>query len=590
MSNPIIRAGGIVLLCTVLLNACSKPDLEADPQPIDKPSGQAMVTISLKGRVTDENATPISGALVRSGNELTTTDINGNYQFTNLRVKPNNGLVEVAANGYFRDYQRFDILPESEQYIQAELVIRESGHQFDAEAGGTYSLASGASLQFSGAAMKDLASGQQYTGTVQVNAFSRQADEPAFYDIIPGAKGTDLSNKPVSIQFLTAVVTELTGTAGQQLQLSTGKAASVKFPIPPSKLAGAPTAISLWYFDPLNGEWKEEGKAVKEGNYYSAQIPHFSTWACGTALPAAPLKATITDVNGAALAFARIQLYSADGKELLGNSVHTNDKGILLMNAPRNSAMEMRVVNACNEILAAQKITTGSSDNWLGTIKAGANAANNLLIQGKVQNCKAAAVYNGWVRVIIDGQIHKAKISNGLFQLSLDRCYNTNTYAKITAVDEDGNMESNTITMEMSTGKVDLGTLSTCNKRNMQYISYTMNGTNYLLQAPVDSLIQTMGTAAKTYTINCYKTADAAAVAFSMSFSGDANPGEYPVTTLKFSQDKTQLTNTGAWLVKITNFGKPGEFIEGNASGRMRDQSSNRTIPFTFQFKVIRNQ
>ncbi|WP_290793353.1 carboxypeptidase-like regulatory domain-containing protein [Flavihumibacter sp. UBA7668] len=590
MSNPIIRIGGMVLFCAVLLSACSKPDQEAEPQSIEKPTGTGLVTISLQGRVTDEFSAPIAGALVRSGNDITTTDINGNYRFSTLRVKPTSGLVEVSGNGYFRDYQRFDVLPESEHFIRMKLVPRESGLQFAAGSGAVYTLASGSRLQFGADAMKDEANGQPYSGTVQAHAFSRDADDASFHSVIPGSKGTDLDKKPVSIQFLSALVTELTGTAGQQLQLSAGKAASVQFPIPASKLSNAPQVISLWYFDPISSEWKEEGKARKEGNYYTAQVPHFSTWACGIAQPAAPLKASITDVSGTALSYVRIQLYSADGNEMLSSPVHTNDKGQLLMNAPSNRAMEIRIINNCDEVLSAQKINTGSAESWLGTIKAGANAANNLLIQGKVQNCKAAQVYNGWVKITIDGQTHKAKIVNGNFELSLNRCYNTNTYAKITAVDEDGNMESNTVTMEVSTGKIDLGTLSTCNKRNMQYISYTMNGTNYLLQAPTDSLIQTIGTASKSYTINCYKTSDPSTIAFSLSFSGEANPGEYPVTTLKFSQNKTQLTNSGAWLVKITSFGKVGEFIEGNASGSMRDQTSNRTLPFNFRFKVIRNQ
>ncbi len=590
MSNPITRKGWMVLLCTILLNACSKPDQQADSQPPDKSMETDLVTISLQGRVTDQQAAPVAGAVVRSGNHVTSTDINGNYRFSSIRVKPNSGMVEVLVNGYFREYKGFEVMPETEHYVRMQLEPLKTGLRFSASSGGTYNLPSGSSIDIAADAISESANGQQYTGTVLANAFSKDADDPFFYGVIPGSKGRDLQNKAVSIQFISAVVTELTGEAGQQLQLKTGKSALVKFPVPSSMAMNAPGAVSLWYYDPLSSEWKEEGKAHREGNFYIANLPHFSTWAVGSSQPSSPIKATITDVSGEVFSFARIQLYSADGKKLLGSPAHTNNKGDLIMNAPSNQAMEIRIINSCDEVLASQKINTGSSNNWLGTIRAGMPGTNALLLSGKVQNCKSATVYKGWVTIVLDGQQYKAAINNGTFQLNLNRCYNTNTYAKITAVDEESNQESNTILMEVSTGKVDLGLLSTCNKRNMQFISYTLNGTNYLLQAPADSLVQAKGIGDKSYVINCYKATDPTAVAFSLSFSGNETPGEYPVTALKFSQNKSQLTSAGTWLVKITEFGKVGDYIEGTANGNMRDLSSNRTLPFNFRFKVIRNK
>ena len=590
MSNPSIRKGWMVLLCAILLNACTKPDQQADLPAVGKPAQTELVTISLQGRITDQQAAPVSGAVVRSGNHVTTTDINGDYRFSSIQVKPNSGLVEVSVNGFFREYKGFEVMPETEHYVRMQLEPLNNGVRFAAANGGSYTLPSGSVIEFAPDAMTDAANGQHYSGTVKANAFSKDSDASSFYGIIPGSKGRDQENKAVSIQFISTLVTELTGDAGQQLQLKTGKSATVRFPIPASRMMNVPAAVSLWYYDPTNSEWKEEGKAHRDGNFYIAQVPHFSTWAVGIALPAAPLKATITDIAGEAFSFARIQLYTADGKQLLGSPVHTNNKGDLLMNAPIDQAMEIRIINSCDEVQASQKINTGSSNNWIGTIKAGKPGSNNLVLSGKVQNCKSAPVHKGWVNVVIDGQQYKASINNGNFQLNLNRCYNTNTYAKITAVDEDGNQESNTMMMQVSTGTVDLGLLSTCNKRNMQFISYTLNGTNYLLQAPTDSLVQAKGNSDRTYVINCYKANDPTTIAFSLSFSGNENPGEYPVTTLKFSQNKTQLTSAGTWLVKITQFGKVGEYIEGTANGSMRDLSSNRTLPFNFRFKVIRNQ
>ncbi len=589
MSNPIIRKCGIVLLCAILLNACSKPDQQVDPATLPNFAPTELVNISLQGRITDQQSSPIAGAVVRSGNHVTTTDINGRYRFNSIQVKPSSGLVEVAVNGYFREFKGFEVLPGTEHYVKLRMEPINNGIEFEAATGTEYRLPSGSAIRFAADAMTDAASGQVYNGSVRANAFSKETDDSSFFAVIPGTRGKDLQNRSVSVQVMSVVVTELKGGSGQELQLKPGKSASVQFPIPASKLADAPSSISLWYYDPIRSEWKEEGKAQKQGSYYVAQVPHFSTWACGTALPAAPIKATITDNGGEAMSFARIHLFNRDGSEMMSSPVHTNDKGELLMNAPSNQELEIRIINNCDEVLATKKINTRASSNQIGTIRAG-NGGGVLVLSGKVQNCKSSSVYRGWVTVQVDGQLYKAAVSNGNFSLSLNRCHSNTTTAKITAVDEDGNLESNTINMEVSTGTVDLGVLSTCNKRNMQFISYTMNGTNYLLQAPEDSLVQTKGNADNVYIINAYKADDPSNVSFSMSFNAAQKTGDYTVTALKFNQNKTQLTNTGTWQVKITRFGKPGEYIEGTANGNMRELSSNRTLPFTFKFKVIRNQ
>lgn len=580
----------MVLLYAILLNACSKPDLPVDTGSGIKPTGTNLVSIALQGRVTDEGSAPVSGAMVRSGNEITTTDINGNFRFSTLKAKPSSGLVEISQNGFFRDFQRFDVIPEAEHFVQLKLVSKTSGQQFQAVTGSSYQLENGGTLQFSPDGITEAVNGKAYQGLVQLHAFSRTIDDEFFYSILPSTNGTDKDNKPVTIQLISAIVTELTGVSGEQLQLAAGTSAEMAFPIPASRLAQAPASISIWYFDPVNGLWVEEGKAFKEGNFYKTRVRHFSIWACGVSTPSTALNASITDLQGNALSFAQIQLFANDGKEILSSPAYATGNGEITMGAPANRSMEIRVLNRCGNVLATRKVNTGSSNNWLGAIKVGANTAKELTITGKVQNCKTAQVQNGWVTVWLDGQLNKARIANGQFKLSINRCYDAATYAKITIVDEDGNMESNAINMEVSSGLIDLGLISTCNKRNMQFVSYTMNGTNYLLQAPTDSLVQTIGAAAKTYTINCYKTDNPGVPAFNLVFAGEANPGEYPVSTLKFSQNKTQLTNAGSLLVKITQFGKVGEFIEGTATGNMREQSSNRTLPFNFRFKVIRNQ
>lgn len=63
-----------------------------------------------------------------------------------------------------------------------------------------------------------------------------------------------------------------------KLQLAPGKKAEVKSWIPIPLLASAPETIKLWHYDEEVGKWFEEGIGTKVGNYYEAEISHFSYW------------------------------------------------------------------------------------------------------------------------------------------------------------------------------------------------------------------------------------------------------------------------------------------------------------------------
>ncbi|MCG7859159.1 carboxypeptidase-like regulatory domain-containing protein, partial [Flavihumibacter sediminis] len=136
--------------------------------PVGKSTETELVTISLQGRITDQQAAPVAGAVVRSGNHVTTTDINGNYRFSSIQVKPNSGLVEVSVNGFFREYKGFEVMPETEHYVRMQLEPLNSGIRFAAASGGSYTLPSGSGIEFGPDAMAEAANGQQYAGTVQV--------------------------------------------------------------------------------------------------------------------------------------------------------------------------------------------------------------------------------------------------------------------------------------------------------------------------------------------------------------------------------------------------------------------------------------
>lgn len=588
MSNPIIRASWALVLFAFVANACNKTDVSADLLPEVSKPGSNLANISLEGRITDLSNTPLSGATVRSGTRITQTNIDGRFSFAELGVNPASTLIEVSKQGYFREFKAIEVQADTEQFTEIHLEKQSEVKAFAATESFSFSPGNGFRISLPENGFVEKANGSTYSALANMAAFAKNADDENFFNIIPGIRGYSLEKKNVTLSFISAVVAEITGTAGQFLQLAPGKTATILFPIPASQLANAPGSVSLWHFDTGSGLWTEEGSAFKEGNFYKGTVSHFSTWACGVSMPSSNLQGKVTDKSGNILSFARLQLYNQNGK-IISTMVHTDNNGNIKFSAPGNMPMELRVLNQCREIIATRNINAGNGGASIGNLQSAQNSAATVTISGKVVNCKNQPVYNGYVNLLLDGQLTKSTINNGSFVVRVSRCHAGKSSASITAVDEESKQTSAAINLDVTQGIYETTVMSTCDKQNMQYISYTVNGTNMLMQAPNFSLVHEKASLNNLNTIYCYDTQANNQLAVTFSFSGSSTPGEYPVTALKISQNKTQFTSSGSFTVKITSYGEKGDYIEGSCSGKVKDLSSSNVLPFTFQFKVLRN-
>ncbi|ULQ54417.1 carboxypeptidase-like regulatory domain-containing protein [Flavihumibacter fluvii] len=590
MRHPISCPSWVYFLLVVIISSCHKTDI--GPGTVETPTKENanLVSIGLNGRVIDELQNPVNGAIVRSGNQLAQTDINGNFSFSNLMVNPAATLIEVSKSGFFKSYKTIQVQPESDQFVDISLKPQADGHTFNAAAGTNFELTDGAILNFQSETIADKISSQQYSGIVRLSAYSYNSGDGRFFSLLPGVKGYNLSKRDVVLQPISMLVTELTGASGQSLQLSAGKTASLKFPIADIDLGSAPATISMWHYDINNGIWMEEGKAVKNGNYYEATVGHFSIWACGTAEPLISLQANITDKNDNGLPYSRLQLFSENGQRIVSTINRTDGNGYITMPAPAGQALEFRIINDCGEVLVSRKINSGSNPGlWLGKVNAAVAGVNSTTITGQVENCKSNSVYNGHVSLELEGRIYRARISEGKFSVSVNRCSSAGANANLIAVDDAGNQESGLMKFAIQSGTNNLGIISTCDPRTSQFISYNINGTNYLLQAPADSLVQAVSTLPNKTTILCYRGTDRSKAAFTFTFSGIPKPGQYPVSALSISQDKLAFTPNGNIAVEVTNYGEPGGFITGKCMGKVKSSLSNQSLPFSFSFKVLRN-
>ena len=587
MRSPISCPSWVIILLVLTIISCNKNDIGAPVQPPVKGISN-LVNIQLSGRITNEGQQPVSGAIVRSGTQVLQSDINGNFTFSTLSVNPNATLVEVNKAGFFRSYKTIEVQPESGQFVDIILKKQSGDIQFNAQAGTLQVLENGGQINFPSNAMADKVSGQQYTGAVSIAAYSMFTTDKSFYSLFPGIKGKDLGKRDVVLEPFSMVVTELAGSALQSLELATGTLATVQFPIAATDLGQAPATISMWHYDAGSGIWMEEGKAIKNGSYYEGTVSHFSIWACADASPLISMQANITDKNGNGLSFARIQLFENNGGKIISPITRADGNGYVTISAPANQQLVLKVLNDCGGVLANKNISTGNAKLWLGKLEAAVDGNNSLTISGKVDNCKNGGVYNGHVTIELEGKTYRTGIIEGGFSITILRCSASLALASLVAVDDAGGMESSVLQVEVGAGTHDLGTISTCDPANSQFVSYNINGTNYLLQAPADSLVQALSVQADKTIINCYSGTNKVKPTFSFTFNGAAKPGQYPVSALNITQDKLAFAPSGNIAVEITNYGMPGGFITGKCIGRVKSPSFNQPLPFSFNFKVLR--
>jgi hypothetical protein len=573
------------LLLLVIAASCHKTDLTPD-RPDQFKANTNLIAIHLTGRITNDLADPVQGALVRSGTSITQTDINGNFNFPDLLVNAAAALIEVNKDGFFTAFRSVQVQPNAAHFAEISLKQQNELTRFQATGSKTIILPEGEQISFMGGVFADKMSGQSYAGEVEAAAFTLSRQETEFFNHFPTIKGYDLNKKDVVLSPLSLLSATITGAAGEQLQVASGKTMGIQFPIGEDELSSAPQNISIWYYDEQAGIWMEQGLATKTGNVYSANVDRLSLWACATATKAIQVQANIADRSGNGYAYAKFQLFDEAGK-LIGPSFRADGNGYISVPAPANRNMICKIINDCGEEVLSKQLNATSALLWLGKMETSL-ANHSTTVTGLVENCKSSALFNGHVNITVDGRLYRGVIHKGKFSVLVSRCTNEPAEATMVATDDAGLQESVAMQFSISTANNDLGQISTCDLRNMQYVRYNINGTNYLLQAPTDSLVQSATALPNKTVILCYNNTNKTKPAFSFTFSGVPQPGQYPVTALSINQDKLAFTPSGNIAVEITNYGDPGSFITGKCTGQVKSPSFSQLLPFSFNFKVLR--
>jgi len=576
------------LLVLISILSCQR-EIKTD-SPVTVPGtviNPSPVQASLSGKVVDENNNAVGGAMVKSGSSTAITDNRGLFRFDNIQLDKYAALVTVEKSGYFKAFRTFSASANAVNFVKVKLVPKILAGTIDAATGGSVSLADNSRITMPASSVVVKSSNQPYTGSVKVYAAVIDPTSPDIAQAVPGSfQANDANNYRVLLKSYGMLAVELEGSGGEQLQIASGKTAKLRFTIPSSLRATAPSAIALWSIDETTGLWKEEGSASKSGDYFEGDVTHFSFWNCDISIPTMYLEMTIVTAEGP-LPFTLVKITRLNNG---GSSYgYTDSAGHVGGLVPKNEPLMLEVMNTCNQPVYSQNIGPFSSNTNLGTITVTIPPVSSLQITGSAVTCSNQPVTNGNALIYVDGILYNKPINNGNFSLTITRCTNSSVTVEVIAIDNAANQQSNAWTGTATTGTLNTGSIAACGTSSVSYIDYSVDGSNFSLStANASDSITTYGANGTTQQATAVFGFRISQPNINISFyTQGAAVGTFPLQFLTVNQyDPVALVLP--FNVTFTTYGAPGQFIEGNLSGQIRELANNALHTVTASFRVRR--
>jgi hypothetical protein len=592
MKNPQMLFRVFILLCIVWLG-CKK----TDTPDVNKTYTPELVTASISGRVTDDQNKPLSGALVKAGSVSATTDIDGAFTVSNVTIDKNAAFIKVEKDGFFLGTKTLVAIANKNNQVAVTLIRKITAGSFTGSGGGAITVPSnGGSIAFEANSVVNPANNSSYAGAVTVHAFFINPEAANFNDIIPGAlRGITTANQETGLQSFGMMAVELSGSAGEKLQLAPGKSATLRFPIPASLQNEAPAAIPLWSLDETTGLWKQEGSATRQGTEYIGNVSHFSFWNCDAPFPIVDFSGIIKNQEGSNIAGAEVVILvppdNTTAGRLSGSGI-TNADGVFAGKLPANKTLQLKVYDKCHTLLLTKNIGPFSTTADLGVITVN-STPSQVTFSGTVKNCFNDAVTNGFVTVKLDGAYFNIPIVNGSFTTTITRCINSPATAALIAFDVTKQETTPEISIPVSGNTVNTGILVACGKTSDTYLRYSLDGISYELLPPADTLrLYYQATPNKDVSSVEATRQGQQNPDIVFFFSGAQAPGIHPVEIIEVLHgDTTTLYyHNGKMNADITEYGNaPGGYVSGTFSGTARNREGTKIVPISCSFRIKRN-
>lgn len=242
------------------------------------PQSYAMVV----GTVKDLDGNALDGVEVLVSGVTSATNNQGYFALPRI-AEANTATVSFKKPGYVLQSRTVHPRIGESSFINVQLAKKSADQLFNAGAG--VEAANGGAIISIPPNSLMLANGTPYAGDAKISVTAFDPTTSKGHSAFPGRfEGVQADGSVIPFRSLGFIdVTPVTNT-GAELQLKNGATADVTIPIGAGTLANAPATIPLWFFNPQDGRWHEEGIATRNGNVYHGKIKHFSIWNCDVGL------------------------------------------------------------------------------------------------------------------------------------------------------------------------------------------------------------------------------------------------------------------------------------------------------------------
>ena len=358
-----------------------------------------VINTSILGTVVDENGQAIEGANVSLGDHRIQTNSDGVFSFRDVATFSKATYIKVEKDGFFDGMRLINTSQNVSSYIDFQLIQKKSIGRFASDNGGQIISPDGIELDFSGRSIVDEV-GNIYSGEVNVLAHWFNPTAPDFSERLPGSLlALTEEEEEVSLISYSMIAVELEGRNGEKLNIADGKEVEIKFPLDPNLALSAPDEIGLWSLDEELGLWIEEGKAVKDGDHYIANVSHFSFWNCDDEFANIDFRLQVTDdIADCNLTGFRVELSFNNGARTSSGLVDAS--GNVEGKIPSNVELDIVITEKeCDVIVYQGKIGPYSAGPVNESIKVDLTNFDISLVRGAVFDCDGGLIRNAYVSI-----------------------------------------------------------------------------------------------------------------------------------------------------------------------------------------------
>jgi hypothetical protein len=468
----------VLLFSALIITSCQQDDANSGaedqqeniPETFSEYFGNT-ISRDFLGKVINSNNNPIAGVAITIGSETATTDSNGIFVINNANVKERFGYVKAEKAGYIHGSRA--VVP-SNGTNKVTIMLLEATVVGTVNSGTveTVAMGNGSSVSFDGNFIKE--DGSIYSGAVDVIMHHLDPADEAMAMQMPGMLyAENEAGAERTLQTLGMLAVELRGTNGEDLNLPEGSTSEIKIPVDASLMSIAPASIPLWYFDEVNGFWKEEGQATLQGNMYVGTVAHFSFWNCDIPAESIILCITAADDTNNPLSNLYVSITSATFGTTYG---YTNEAGEVCGFVPSGESLELNVYSYdfCGDNpLYSEAIGPFTADSSISALVADSSDIIAETVTGNFNTCDDNPVTDGYVQLTYGGQTFTDAVNDGTLEINMLRCEGDNTF-KIKGSDFVNLQTTDSISYTFTTPLTGIGTISACNSIN-EFIQYTID-------------------------------------------------------------------------------------------------------------------